>query len=140
MRSVCQSVNLLCTSFGSLSASGLNSLLGAWITPNLNDGKLYLVFFTLGGLMLANAAAFAGLACGFEYSAAPPAADEPDDVRRSLLRESASGPLAYLQSGVSASSSLRHSGMWRSRSKSTLDGDGDRHDPLLADEQRRTVP
>ena len=140
MRSVCQSVNLLCTSFGSLSASGLNSLLGAWITPNLNDGKLYLVFFTLGGLMLANAAAFAGLACSFEYSAAPPAADEPDDVRRSLLRESASGPLAYLQSGVSASSSLRHSGMWRSRSKSTLDGDGDRHDPLLADEQRRTVP
>ena len=70
MRSVCQSVNLLCTSFGSLSASGLNSLLGAWITPNLNDGKLYLVFFTLGGLMLANAAAFAGLACSFEYSAA----------------------------------------------------------------------
>ena len=52
------------------------------------------VFFTLGGLMLANAAAFAGLACSFEYSAAPPAADEPDDVRRSLLRESASGPLA----------------------------------------------
>ena len=70
MRSVCQSVNLLCTSFGSLSASGLNSLLGSWITPNLNDGKLYLVFFTLGGLMLANAAAFAGLACSFAVSRA----------------------------------------------------------------------
>ena len=51
-------------------------------------GKLYLVFFTLGGLMLANAAAFAGLACSFEYSAAPPAASTTAclSARRSSAR------------------------------------------------------
>ena len=54
MRSVCQSINLLCTAFGSLAAAGLNSACAAWIPNNLDHGKLDYVFFLLAGLMAAN--------------------------------------------------------------------------------------
>ena len=54
MRSVCQSINLLCTAFGSLAAAGLNSACAAWIPDNLNDGHLDYLFFLLAGLMAAD--------------------------------------------------------------------------------------
>ena len=54
MRSVCQSINLLCTAFGSLAAAGLNSACAAWIPDNLNNGHLDYLFFLLAGLMAAD--------------------------------------------------------------------------------------
>jgi len=82
MRSVCQSINLLCTSFGALSAAGLDSVLAVWIPPDLNNGHLEYVFMTLGGLMLLNLAIFAVLARRFEYST-------PAHVEARLSRSSA---------------------------------------------------
>ena len=66
MRSVCQSINLLCTAVGALAAAGLNSVCAAWIPNNLNDGHLDYVFFVLAGGMAANLVLFATIACTFE--------------------------------------------------------------------------
>ena len=52
MRSVCQSINLLCTAFGALAAAGFNSVCAGWIPDNLNDGHLEVEFFTISALML----------------------------------------------------------------------------------------
>jgi hypothetical protein len=49
MRSVCQSINLLCTAFGSLAATGLNSAMAGWIPNDLNAGCLEGVFLVLSG-------------------------------------------------------------------------------------------
>ena len=40
MRSVCQSINLLCTACGSRAAAGLNSLMATWIPNNLDEGHV----------------------------------------------------------------------------------------------------
>jgi len=68
MRSVCQSINLLCTSFGSLAAAGVDSVLASWMPTNLNDGHLEYVFLVLGCMMVANVAVYVPLARGFVYS------------------------------------------------------------------------
>ena len=53
MRSVCQSINLLCTAFGSLAAAGLNSIMAGWIPDNLNTGHLEYVFFVVSSSLRA---------------------------------------------------------------------------------------
>uniref|UniRef100_A0A7S0PZ00 Major facilitator superfamily (MFS) profile domain-containing protein n=1 Tax=Coccolithus braarudii TaxID=221442 RepID=A0A7S0PZ00_9EUKA len=66
VRSVCQSINLLCTSFGSLMGAGVSSAFNSWVTENLNDGHLDDFFFVLAGLMAANVAIFSFVALGFK--------------------------------------------------------------------------
>ena len=58
MRSVCQSVNLLCTAFGSLAAAGLNAACAAWVPNNLDEGHLEYVFFLLAGAMAVDMGVF----------------------------------------------------------------------------------
>ena len=103
MRSVCQSINLLCTSFGALAAAGFDSVLASWIPPNLNDGHLEYVFLVLGGLMVLNLVVYTLFARRFEYKTPEPVA-RPSKSGMSVselepeLR--ATGPLDYLQSSV----------------------------------------
>jgi len=110
MRSVCQSINLLCTAFGSLAAAGFNSIMQGWIPQNLNEGKLENVFFVLAVLMAVNIAAFKLLSANFDHRApeldpvASRGVDESfasfaDDLERDL-RMSGTGPLAFLEPGV----------------------------------------
>ena len=40
MRSVCQSLNLLCTAVGSLAAASINAVCAPWIPDDLNRGRL----------------------------------------------------------------------------------------------------
>jgi len=92
MRSVCQSINLLCTAFGSLAAAGFNSVCAAWIPDDLNHGNLDYVFFLLAAVMAANIGVYALLARGFQ----PRASEEAlEDARRSSLRLSAGGPVTH---------------------------------------------
>ncbi|EQC36958.1 hypothetical protein SDRG_05782 [Saprolegnia diclina VS20] len=67
MRSVCQALNLLTTTLGSVVAGGVNSIFSFWVTTNLNDGALELVFYILAGLVLLNLLGFVLVARGFEY-------------------------------------------------------------------------
>ncbi|KDO32978.1 hypothetical protein SPRG_02669 [Saprolegnia parasitica CBS 223.65] len=67
MRSVCQALNLLTTTLGSVVAGGVNSIFSVWVTTNLNDGSLELVFYTLAGLVVLNLLGFVLVARGFEY-------------------------------------------------------------------------
>ena len=104
MRSVCQSINLLCTAFGSLAAAGFNSVCSAWLPNNLDDGHLDYVFFLLGGVMLVNIGLFALLARRFT-----PRSDAATvaEVRVSTAQLRASGPIAMLEGGVRLSRNSR---------------------------------
>jgi len=54
MRSVCQAVNLLTTSFGGFVAAGITNIFSSWLPDNLNLGHMEYVYFFLGGLCLIN--------------------------------------------------------------------------------------
>ncbi|KAL1515904.1 hypothetical protein AB1Y20_002518 [Prymnesium parvum] len=86
MRSVCQSVNLLCTALGSLAVAGLNAAMSAWIPDNLNNGKLEYVFLVLTGIMATNILIYTYLARGYEYRI-PHAADIGDDIDRPRIAQ-----------------------------------------------------
>jgi len=113
MRSVCQSINLLCTAFGSLAAAGLNSMMAKWIPDNLNNGHLDWVFFVLAGLMAINIVCFVRLSSAFDYRAHLFSEMDADPYHNSIdhepsysevlqrdLRMSANGPLDFLEPGV----------------------------------------
>ena len=120
MRSVCQSINLLCTSFGALAAAGVDAVLAAWMPPDLNSGHLEYVFLVLGGLMLLNLAVYVPLARGFEYSEASVARPHASGLVRASAKSStlsdlapelrASGAGDYLHSGVVARASNSRAG------------------------------
>jgi hypothetical protein len=84
MRSVCQSINLLCTAFGSLAAAGLNSACSVWIPNNLDNGHLDYVFFLLAALMALNLVIFAAVCHTFDAEAAA-AAGRGDYARHPTL-------------------------------------------------------
>ncbi|OQS04080.1 Proton-dependent Oligopeptide Transporter (POT) Family [Thraustotheca clavata] len=67
MRSVCQAMNLLTTTLGSVVAGGVNSIFSFWVTSNLNEGHLEYVFYILAGLVLLNLITFVVVSQGFEY-------------------------------------------------------------------------
>ncbi|KAF0712760.1 hypothetical protein As57867_004674, partial [Aphanomyces stellatus] len=67
MRSVCQALNLLTTTLGSLVAGGTNSIFSFWITSDLNDGHLENVFFVFAALVFVNLIGFIFVSQGFEY-------------------------------------------------------------------------
>ncbi|KAH9101296.1 hypothetical protein LEN26_015756 [Aphanomyces euteiches] len=67
MRSVCQAMNLLTTTLGSLVAGGTNSIFSFWITSDLNDGHLEYVFYVFAALVLVNLLGFVFVSQGFEY-------------------------------------------------------------------------
>lgn len=92
MRSVCQSINLLCVAFGSLAVAGLNAAMSSWITDNLNDGHLELVFLVLTAIMAINILAFLFLSRGFQYrmqqsSNDDDAISQPRDQQREPLSD-----------------------------------------------------
>jgi len=97
MRSVCQSINLLCTAFGSLAAAGFNSACNSWLPNNLNHGHLDYVFFLLGGVMLLNIGLYSFLASRFT-----PRSDlaAVEDARLSSAHLGASGPICTLEGAV----------------------------------------
>ena len=114
MRSVCQSINLLCTAFGSLAAAGLNSACAAWIPNNLDLGHLDYVFFLLAGLMGVNLLAFCTVCQTFDVQAAAAAGRADYYVRHPSVSVADSvGP------GLRITPS-RHSGLRGSRSHSAL--------------------
>ncbi|RHY52456.1 hypothetical protein DYB34_010271 [Aphanomyces astaci] len=67
MRSVCQALNLLTTTLGSLVAGGTNSIFSFWIPSDLNTGHLEYVFYVFAALVLVNLAGFVVVSQGFEY-------------------------------------------------------------------------
>ena len=141
LRSVCQSMNLLCTAFGSLAAAGLNSACAAWIPNNLNDGHLDYVFFLLCGLMVADLALFVLVGARFarhanldgEYAAAPllrdPSLAIVDSIAPGVRLSSAT--LERL-SGTRGTLSSRHSAP--SRISGAVEG-RELENPLMPDER-----
>ena len=103
MRSVCQSLNLLCTAVGSLAAASINAVCAPWIPDDLNRGRLDYVFFLLAALMALNLVGYVGLARRFTPRADAHALLE---ARRSAARMSAAGPGALLEGGARLSSSV----------------------------------
>ncbi len=67
MRSVCQALNLLTTSLGSMLTGGINSIFSSWLPDNLNDGKLELVYFFIAGLAFLAYLALRVVSAGFKY-------------------------------------------------------------------------
>ena len=130
MRSVCQSINLLCTAFGSLAAAGFNSVCAGWLPNNLNDPSAHLdyVFFLLGGVMALNIVLFAFLASRFT-----PRDDVGvlEEVRLSSAPLGcAAGPLCTLEGGVRLSRNS-HAGSRRASRLSRL-SENEHLDALLS--------
>jgi len=67
MRSVCQALNLLTTTLGSIVGGAINSVFSFWISSNLNQGHLENVFFIISGIALINFLGFVIISQSFEY-------------------------------------------------------------------------
>jgi len=113
MRSVCQSINLLCTAFGSLAAGGLTSACAAWLPNNLNQGHLEYLYFTLAGIMAVNIAIFAVVGPRFAAQLAQQeqVAPEPPPFEPLLsVRDSVGPGVRMSYSGLDRLSGQRRSG------------------------------
>ena len=67
MRSVCSAFNLLTTSLGGVLGNAVVTLLGGWLTKDLDHGHLEYVFAVFMVLMLINLACFCIVSPSFEY-------------------------------------------------------------------------
>jgi len=67
MRSVCQALNLLTVTLGSMASSAVLSILASWYTSNLNKGRLDYIFLVFAGMMVINIFFFIISSRGFEY-------------------------------------------------------------------------
>lgn len=67
MRSVCQALNLLTTSLGSMVTGGINSIFASWLPDNLNDGHLEYVYFFIAGLAAVGYFALRWVSSSFVY-------------------------------------------------------------------------
>jgi len=76
MRSVCQALNLLTVTLGSMLSSSILSILKVWYTNNLNDGKLDYIFFVFAGMMIMNLLCFIVTSQGFVYKTQHAALDD----------------------------------------------------------------
>jgi len=132
MRSVCQSINLLCTAFGSLAAGGLNSACAAWLPNDLNNGHLEYLFFTLAGIMALNIAIYAVVGPRFAAQLAQhhQVSPEPMPVEPLLTVRDSVGPGVRMSySGLDRLSGNRRSGsQFSDRHKSA----GELAEPLVA--------
>ncbi|KAJ0397575.1 hypothetical protein ATCC90586_010227 [Pythium insidiosum] len=79
MRSACQALNLLSSTFGYIVAGALNSIFAAWVTTDLNDGHLENIFFALSLLVLSSLGAFLYVTQFFEYSVPTPLENDSRD-------------------------------------------------------------
>lgn len=134
MRSVCQSINLLCTAFGSLAAAGLNSACSAWITDNLDVGHLDRIFFVLAATSVANMVLFAVVSVRFEADLGAHNLPRIDTRDPALSLSDSIGPGVRLtvSSGASARATAFSA---RSRCSTSSATGGESHvlgDPLLA--------
>jgi len=101
MRSVCQALNLLTTSLGSMVTGGINSIFASWLPDNLDDGKLENVYFFIAGLSAVGFVALRWVSATFVYKAE---VDGPLD-EESLIASGFSPPLG--RASVSRSHFLR---------------------------------
>ncbi|KAL1511274.1 hypothetical protein AB1Y20_006082 [Prymnesium parvum] len=144
MRSVCQSINLLCTAFGSLAAAGLNSVMASWIPPNLNDGHMEYVFFFLAAVMALNIFFFVRLSAQFDYRADlfsevddgtfHPSGDYEQSYSEALLhglRMSGTGHLDFLVPGMIMGGRMTTSRASSKRPTERLTGNSECLDSLL---------
>jgi len=98
MRSVCQAINMLTTSIGTMFGGTLNSLTAVFITNDLNDGHIEYTFFILAAIGAANTILYAFVARGFVY--AHPV-DAPEDTA-SVLDENEYAKASRRGSTISA--------------------------------------
>ena len=89
MRSVCQVLNLLTTSLGSMITGGINSIFASWLPDNLDDGHLEYVYFFIAGLA---AVGYLGLRCVSSTFVYKTESGEPLD-EESLVASGFSPPL-----------------------------------------------
>ena len=87
MRSVCQALNLLTTSLGSMLTGGINSIFSSWLPDNLNDGKLELVYFFIAGLAFLAYLALRVVSADFKYKK-----DDEDEIDEEALIASGFSP------------------------------------------------
>jgi len=88
MRSVCQALNLLTTSLGSMLTGGINSIFSSWLPDNLNDGKLELVYLFIAALAFAAYLALRVVSSGFRYKKE----DDGDEIDEETLIASGFSP------------------------------------------------
>ncbi|KNC74903.1 hypothetical protein SARC_12561 [Sphaeroforma arctica JP610] len=76
MRAVCQAINMLTTSLGTMVGGTINSVLSDWLPNDLNNGHMDLVYFVIAGLGIVNLAVFMLVSPGFVYKHESAADDE----------------------------------------------------------------
>jgi peptide/histidine transporter 3/4 len=135
MRSVCQSINLLCTAFGSLAAAGLNSACASWVPNDLDHGHLDDLFFLLAGLMGFNILVFLFLSSGFDETSPPGRPHDDGEASRDPTILSLSGAVGPAMRLSGAESLHRSTG--RSTASTRVSGLTNEHlgDPLIEDEE-----
>eukprot|EP00121_Abeoforma_whisleri_P015600 Awhi_evm2s14360 len=69
MRSVCQALNMLTTSLGTMVGGTINSVTMMWLPDDLNEGNQEYTYFLTFGLGTINLIGFILVARGFEYKA-----------------------------------------------------------------------
>lgn len=102
MRSVCQALNLMTTSLGSMLTGGINSIFSTWLPDNLNDGKLELVYFFIASLAFVAYLALRIVSSDFKYKKD---LDQNDLDEESLIASGFSPPMS--RASVSRSRVLR---------------------------------
>jgi peptide/histidine transporter 3/4 len=70
MRSVCQAINMLTTSLGTMLGGTINSLCRAFLPNNLNEGNMEYVYFLIAILSAANLLVYIFVSRGFKYQSA----------------------------------------------------------------------
>eukprot|EP00656_Telonema_subtile_P035721 TRINITY_DN39682_c0_g2_i4.p1 TRINITY_DN39682_c0_g2~~TRINITY_DN39682_c0_g2_i4.p1 ORF type:complete len:113 (+),score=16.41 TRINITY_DN39682_c0_g2_i4:111-449(+) len=67
MRSVCQALNLITMTLGSMVSAGIQSIFAVWFTDDLNKGHLEGIFLLYSLLVVVNLGWFMKVARGYQY-------------------------------------------------------------------------
>lgn len=67
MRSVCQALNLVTMTLGSMVSAGVQSMFASWFTNDLNDGKLEGIFLMFAVLCVVNMIWFISVSKHYVY-------------------------------------------------------------------------
>lgn len=97
MRSVCQALQMLTTSLGTMVGAVINSICISWLPNNLNDGHQDYLYYVNAAFMLIFWAIFVVVSRGFQY--APGTSLMPGDVVVSPETAVAQAPLKRTASG-----------------------------------------
>jgi peptide/histidine transporter 3/4 len=68
MRSVCQAINMLTTSLGTMLGGTINSLCRSFLPDDLNQGNMEYVYFLIAALGAINLAVYMVVSRGFKYN------------------------------------------------------------------------